>query len=51
MITGAQSLEAFPIHLGLGAAALPQPEFTGTMEWYIDYARRTAGIGTENCPR
>jgi quercetin dioxygenase-like cupin family protein len=33
------SLERFPIHLGLGARALPQPEFTG-MEWYADYVRR-----------
>ena len=47
MITGGQSLEKFPIHLGLGAAALAQPEFTGAMDWYMDYARRSAGDGAE----
>lgn len=40
------SLERFPIHLGLGARALPQPEFTG-MEWYEAYGERTATDGTE----
>ena len=33
------SLERFPLHLGLGARAVPQPEFTG-MEWYADYGAR-----------
>lgn len=41
------SLEKLPIHLGLGAAAIPQPEFTGAMEWYMDYSSRTAGDGAE----
>jgi hypothetical protein len=27
------SLERFPLHLGRGARAVPQPEFSG-MEWY-----------------
>ncbi len=40
-------LERFPLHLGLGARALPQPEFTGAMEWYLDYADRTAGDHAE----
>jgi len=35
-----------PAHLGLGATAVPQPPFTG-MEWYADYAARTASDGTE----
>ena len=40
------SLERFPLHLGLGARAVPQPEFTG-MEWYADYAERNAADGSE----
>jgi mannose-6-phosphate isomerase-like protein (cupin superfamily) len=35
-----------PVHLGLGARAVPQPAFTG-MEWYADYAARTAADGDE----
>jgi len=34
-----KSLFDFPIHLGLGAKAVPQPLFTG-MEWYEGYDRR-----------
>ena len=40
------SLERFPIHLGLGASAVPQPEFTG-LEWYAAYAGRHAVDGSE----
>lgn len=40
------SLERFPLHLGLGARATSQPEFTG-MEWYAAYADRTAADGNE----
>ena len=40
------SLERFPLHLGLGARAVAQPEFTG-MEWYAAYAERNAADGTE----
>lgn len=36
----------FPLHLGLGATAVPQAEFTG-IEWYEGYAGRTAGDGIE----
>jgi mannose-6-phosphate isomerase-like protein (cupin superfamily) len=36
----------FPLHLGLGATALSQPEFAG-MEWYEAYAERTASDGIE----
>jgi quercetin dioxygenase-like cupin family protein len=39
-------LEHFPLHLGLGARAVPQPEFGG-MEWYDAYARRHAADGAE----
>lgn len=39
-------LATFPIHLGLGAQAVPQPAFTG-MEWYADYVARTASDGAE----
>jgi len=40
------SLERFPLHLGLGARAVPQPEFTG-MEWYATYVERNAVDGAE----
>ena len=40
------SLEQQPIHLGLGATAVPQPEFTG-MAWYEDYVARHAADGAE----
>jgi mannose-6-phosphate isomerase-like protein (cupin superfamily) len=40
------SLFTQPIHLGNGATALVQPEFTG-MEWYADYAARHADDGIE----
>ena len=35
-----------PIHLGLGATAIVQPEFTG-LEWYMEYAERNARDGNE----
>ena len=44
----ARSLETFPIHLGLGATAEPQPEFPrneAAMDWYMDYARRHEADG------
>lgn len=40
------SLARFPLHLGLGARAVPQPEFTG-MEWYDAYVARHASDGDE----
>jgi len=40
------SLERFPLHLGLGARAVAQPEFTG-MEWYASYVERNAADGNE----
>jgi hypothetical protein len=32
-----KSLFDYPIHLGLGARAVPQPAFTGEMSWYEAY--------------
>jgi quercetin dioxygenase-like cupin family protein len=43
----AQKLENFPLHLGLGATAIPQPEFTGGMDWYAAYGERHDGDGAE----
>lgn len=40
------SLFTYPLHLGLGATALPQPAFTG-MEWYEAYGARAAADGAE----
>jgi len=40
------SLERFPLHLGRGARAVPQPEFTG-MEWFAAYVERNAADGPE----
>lgn len=40
------SIERFPIHLGLGARAVPQPEFTG-IEWYAAYSAANAADGRE----
>ncbi len=36
-----------PIHLGLGATAVPLPEFTGEMSWYEDYGKAHGGDGKE----
>lgn len=40
------SLFTQPIHLGLGATALVQPDFTG-MDWYAAYMERHAADGIE----
>jgi quercetin dioxygenase-like cupin family protein len=42
----APSLFTHPVHLGRGATAVPQPEFTG-MAWYAAYAERSAADGAE----
>lgn len=42
----ARALDRFPLHLGLGASAVPQPEFAG-IDWYEDYAARHASDGAE----
>jgi mannose-6-phosphate isomerase-like protein (cupin superfamily) len=41
------NLEQSPLHLGLGATAIVQPEFTGTMEWYGAYGERHGEDGKE----
>jgi hypothetical protein len=41
-----KKLTEHPIHLGLGASAVPQPPFAG-MEWYADYSSRTSSDGAE----
>jgi quercetin dioxygenase-like cupin family protein len=41
-----KSLFDYPIHLGKGATALAEPEFTG-FEWYEAYEQRHQGDGAE----
>ncbi len=36
-----------PVHLGLGATAVPQETFTGDAVWYQRYAERNAGDGAD----
>ena len=36
-----------PIHLGLGATAVSEPEFTGEMSWYGGYTERHRDDGIE----
>lgn len=43
----AHQIEKRPIHLGLGASAVMEPEFTGEMAWYENYGARHAVDGTE----
>jgi len=45
--TNTFDLRRFPIHLGLGATSIPQPEHTGDMEWYGGYAERNMSDGIE----
>lgn len=42
----AHRLDGNFIHLGLGATAVPQPEFSG-MEWYEGYVERHGSDGAE----
>ena len=42
-----RSLNAFPIHLGRGAVAAVQPEFTGEMSWFADYTERVDDDGVD----
>ena len=41
------SLNINPIHLGLGATAQREPDFTGAMEWYEAYGHRHEKDGVE----
>ena len=43
---GSFDIAVQPLHLGLGATAVPQPAFTG-MAWYGDYVVRHASDGAE----
>lgn len=36
-----------PIHLGLGATAVVEPVFTGSMDWYAGYIERHQSDGIE----
>jgi mannose-6-phosphate isomerase-like protein (cupin superfamily) len=40
-------LQSHPLHLGLGATAIVQPEFTGEIDWYMGYAARHGDDGAE----
>lgn len=42
-----QKLASHPLHLGLGATAVPQPAFTGEMGWYEAYGARHGNDGNE----
>lgn len=42
-----RSLSEHPVHLGLGATAVSEPEFTGDMAWYGGYVARHAVDGVE----
>jgi len=39
-MSDAVDLSVHPIHLGLGATAVVEPEFTGRPEWYAGYGER-----------
>ena len=41
------SLSEFPVHLGLGARAVREPQFTGDGAWYMAYGDRHAADGVE----
>ena len=43
----AAHLARHPVHLGRGATAVRQPQFTGAMEWYDGYLDRHGEDGTE----
>lgn len=43
----ATDITRYPIHLGLGARASAEPEFTGDMSWYEAYERRNEKDGAE----
>lgn len=44
---GCADIVKFPIHLGLGARAVVEPEFTGAVEWYAGYEGRHGADGAE----
>ncbi|MEO0997037.1 MAG: cupin domain-containing protein [Pseudomonadota bacterium] len=46
-MTDGIDLATYPVHLGLGATATREPEFTGAMEWYARYLERHGDDGIE----
>lgn len=44
---GGASIAVNPIHLGLGATAVAEPAFTGSMDWYAGYLGRHQADGAE----
>jgi uncharacterized cupin superfamily protein len=44
---GPFDLSTAPAHLGLGAAVVVQPTFTGDLDWYAAYGARTESDGVE----
>ncbi len=44
---GGTNIAVNPIHLGLGAAAIEEPPFTGSMDWYTAYIERHHSDGVE----
>jgi quercetin dioxygenase-like cupin family protein len=42
-----KNIMVHPIHLGLGATATAEPEFTGDPAWYEDYMTRHVADGAE----
>lgn len=47
MSDGVFDLSTTPIHLGLGATAVPQETFTGDRDWYERYGARVAADGID----
>ena len=41
------NIHKHPLHLGLGATAIIQSEFTGALDWYEAYSARNAADGAE----
>lgn len=46
-MSDAFDLSRHPVHLGLGATAVVEPEFTGELSWYAGYGARHGGDGAE----
>ncbi len=44
---GGTTIAVNPIHLGLGATAITEPAFTGSMDWYAGYVERHRPDGVE----
>lgn len=44
---GGTNIATHPIHLGIGATAEVEPEFTGSPDWYMDYSQRHSADGAE----